>query len=227
VSWPWLAKLALNASKCSDHVRFRAGILFCRKAQPVPSSFKFSSPCSLSRLLWSNLRMPGVNALPEAPHSSKLPLIPLSESIAFDRQPIIIANPNGSVRSYDSMIVAEIKEKARDSVQREARGVSALTLIKTARNQSLNARTLEEKGDLKNALDAVTKSAKLAQMFMDSAEFVAEKQHGKHGMLYREFNDFILVWKFNVSVVVHQMNSESSRMTEVTSREGQLLWSPS
>jgi ubiquitin carboxyl-terminal hydrolase 8 len=97
------------------------------------------------------------------------------------------------------MTTLEIKEKAKDFVRKEARGATALTLIKTARSQVVNARTSEDKGDYRGALDAVTKAATLAQMFMGSSEFTEEKQPGKHGVLYKEFHDFISVRNFLLS----------------------------
>ena len=87
------------------------------------------------------------------------------------------------------MTVAEIKDKAKESVQKEARGASAITLLRTARTQSAKARTSEESGDLKGALDAITKAASLTRMCMDSSEFKTEK----HGVLHKEFRDFMAV----------------------------------
>jgi hypothetical protein len=95
---------------------------------------------------------------------------------------------NGFPRSTDNMTVSGIKEKAKEHVQKEARGASASSLIKAARHQSLVARECELKGDLKSALSAVIMAASLAQMCMQSAE-LAEKR----GVLYKEFAEYMEV----------------------------------
>ena len=83
-------------------------------------------------------------------------------------------------------------EKAKENVQKEARGASPLSLIKSARTQSGKAKDCELKGDLKGTLNAVTKAASLAQMCMDSPEFIAEGR-GKRGVLHKEFTEFMEV----------------------------------
>lgn len=79
---------------------------------------------------------------------------------------------------------------AKEAVRKEARGASALTLIKTARSQLVTAKDYESQGDLKGALSAFTKAASLAQMTMDTAEFASESK-GKGGVLRKEFTEFI------------------------------------
>jgi hypothetical protein len=102
----------------------------------------------------------------------------------------ISAAQNGLTRFSDDMTVAEIKTKARETVQKEARGASAMTLIKTARAQYHLAKEYEMNGDLKSALGTFTKAAGLAKMTMDSTEFVAETASGRTGVLRKEFTDF-------------------------------------
>ncbi|KIJ65500.1 hypothetical protein HYDPIDRAFT_27500 [Hydnomerulius pinastri MD-312] len=97
---------------------------------------------------------------------------------------------NGSVPTNDNLTVAEVKEKAKEEARNAARGVSAISLIKSARNQSQLARVHENDGDLKGALGALLKAGSLAHMVMNSSEFIAESKAGKHGVLYREFVDF-------------------------------------
>ncbi|KAF9233475.1 hypothetical protein BU15DRAFT_53836 [Melanogaster broomeanus] len=97
---------------------------------------------------------------------------------------------NGSVATKDNLTVAEVKEKAKEDVRKAAHGVSAISLIKTARSQSQLAQINENQGDLKGALSALLKAGSLAHMFMNSPEFIAENKHGKHGVLYKEFLDF-------------------------------------
>jgi len=92
------------------------------------------------------------------------------------------------------MSVAEIKEQAKQQVQRGSRGVSALSLIRSAKGQISLAQSREGASDLKGALSAFTKAASLTQVFMDSAEFKAENVPGKRGLLWKEFSDFQQVW---------------------------------
>lgn len=90
----------------------------------------------------------------------------------------------------DGMSVAEIKEQAKQQVQRGIRGVTALSLIHSAKGQVSLAQSREGAGDLKGALSAFTKAASLTRVFMDSAEFKAENAPSKRGVLWREFTDF-------------------------------------
>ncbi|KDR80822.1 hypothetical protein GALMADRAFT_222419 [Galerina marginata CBS 339.88] len=88
------------------------------------------------------------------------------------------------------MSVAEIKTRAKEGVGKEARGVSAITLIKTARTQILSAKEYEAKGDLRSAFGSYIKAATLAKMTMDSPEYVQESK-GKGGVVRKELNDFL------------------------------------
>jgi len=88
--------------------------------------------------------------------------------------------------------VLEIKNKAKESVQREARGFSALTLIKSARLQLATARDSEVKGDLRTAFSSYIKAATLAKMTMDSQDYAIESK-GKGGAIRQELNDFLNV----------------------------------
>jgi len=114
---------------------------------------------------------------------------------------VISAAQNGFTRFNDDMTVAEIKIKARETVQKEARGASAMSLIKAARTQFLRAKEYEMNGDLKSALGTFTKAASLAKMAMDSTEFVAEAASGKTGLLRKEFTDFWEVSTYNKTVI--------------------------
>jgi ubiquitin carboxyl-terminal hydrolase 8 len=98
------------------------------------------------------------------------------------------------VKPSEEMSVAEIKEQAKQQAQRGSRGVSALSLIRSAKGQISLAQSREGAGDLKGALSHFTKAASLTQVFMDSAEFKAENLPGKRGVLWREFSDFHQVW---------------------------------
>ncbi|KAF9466165.1 hypothetical protein BDZ94DRAFT_1188229 [Collybia nuda] len=82
------------------------------------------------------------------------------------------------------MNAAAIKEKAKESVLKEARDASPLTVIKIARTQYLAGRDNEERGDLKGALAAFIKSVSLAKMAIDSPE------NERGGSLRKEINEF-------------------------------------
>ncbi|KAH9983664.1 hypothetical protein BJV77DRAFT_1062378 [Russula vinacea] len=111
--------------------------------------------------------------------------------------PSVTVSPASSPSTFPSsssttpnMSVAEIKEQAKQQAQRGSRGVSALSLIRSAKGQISLAQSRESTGDLKGALSAFTKAASLTQVFMDSAEFKAESVPGKRGVLWKEFSDF-------------------------------------
>lgn len=85
--------------------------------------------------------------------------------------------------------VADIKAAAKDQVQK-LRGASATSLLRSARDQILLAKSKEGEGDLRGALSSLTKAAALSQMFMDSSEFKQEMSPGKKGVLTRDFLNF-------------------------------------
>lgn len=147
--------------------------------------------------------MPGVVILPSPPQSipgfgSTYPcgghLVPSPPQRSSLTLIGVAAMQNGFTRNQEMTTAAEVKEKAKEAVQKEARSASALTLIKIARSQMTLARECELRGDLKGALGALTKAASLANMFMSSAEFQAEK--GK-GVLRNELVSFMEVSTFS------------------------------
>ena len=84
---------------------------------------------------------------------------------------------------------------------KEARGVSAITLIKTARSQILSAREHEVKGDLRTALGNYIKAATLTKMAMDSPEYSQENRVKAGGVIRKELNDFLEVC--SLSLLTH------------------------
>lgn len=101
-------------------------------------------------------------------------------------------NSNNSYADNNTVSVADIKHKAKEGVNKEARGVSAITLIKTARSQLLFAKEYEAKGDLRAALGSYIKAATLTKMAMDSSEY-AQESKGKGGVIRKELNDLLSV----------------------------------
>ena len=84
-------------------------------------------------------------------------------------------------------------------MNKEARGVSAVTLIKSARTQIISAREYEAKGDLKGALGTYIKAATLTKMAMDSPEYMQETRgKGAGGVIRKELNELLEV-SFSVS----------------------------
>ena len=113
----------------------------------------------------------------------------------------ISATQTGFTQFNDDMTAAEIKIKAQATVQKEARGASAMSLIRAARAQSLLAKKYEMNGNLKIALDAFTKAASLAKMTMESAEFAAESASSRTGLLRKEFTDFWVVSAYKATTM--------------------------
>jgi len=101
-------------------------------------------------------------------------------------------NNNTAPRSYDGLSVVDIRQRAKDSVIKEAKGINAVTLIRTARTQVLTARDYEAKGDLRSALATYIKAATLTKMAMDSQEY-SQESRGKGGVIRKELNDFLEV----------------------------------
>ncbi|KIK68849.1 hypothetical protein GYMLUDRAFT_236746 [Collybiopsis luxurians FD-317 M1] len=81
--------------------------------------------------------------------------------------------------------ISLLKRQAKHSVTTSAKGASALTLLHSARAQYLLAGTCESEGDLRGALTAFTKAAKLAQMVFGTVEW-----NGNSGVK-KELKDFM------------------------------------
>ncbi|KAL0953949.1 hypothetical protein HGRIS_005110 [Hohenbuehelia grisea] len=127
--------------------------------------------------------MPGVALLPSP--SSGAFNTPNGNSSASSA-----ARPSTSSAQSDDMSIQDILNNAREKVQRETRGATAMTMIKTARRQALQGKDYETRGNLKGALAAYTQALVLAKHTVDSSEMTAENRAGKGGMLKKEFNDF-------------------------------------
>ncbi|KDQ26519.1 hypothetical protein PLEOSDRAFT_1043620, partial [Pleurotus ostreatus PC15] len=84
----------------------------------------------------------------------------------------------------DEMNISEITSSAKDAVNRETRGATPMSMIKTARRQVQQGKDYELRGDLKSALAAYTQAAALAKVTLDHPEMK------KGGGLKKEFNDF-------------------------------------
>ncbi|KIK79747.1 hypothetical protein PAXRUDRAFT_266669 [Paxillus rubicundulus Ve08.2h10] len=108
---------------------------------------------------------------------------------------------NGHITTNDNLSVAEVKDKAKNDVRKFARGVSAMSLLGSARSQVQLAQIHENQGDLKGALSALLKAGILAHTVMNGAEYSAEQKPGKHGVLYRECSDFKKVRHYLLMVV--------------------------
>ncbi|KAI0738660.1 cysteine proteinase [Daedaleopsis nitida] len=91
--------------------------------------------------------------------------------------------------SYKGDTITDIKNSAKETAH-QARGASAASLLASARTQIRLAQAKENEGDLKGALSALTKSASLVQLLIDTPEFKADSHAGKKGVLFKEFMDF-------------------------------------
>lgn len=99
---------------------------------------------------------------------------------------------NGSPPTHRET-AADIKSAAIQQCQ-QLRSVSAPTLLRTVREQVARAGTLENEGDLKGALKALTIAAHLTARVMVAPEVRQEKQqHGMKGPLNKELSSFTLV----------------------------------
>ena len=105
---------------------------------------------------------------------------------------------NGSVATTE---VAEVKERVEEDIRKAAKGMSPISLIKTARTQSQQARIFENQGDLKAAFDPLLRASILTHMFMNNEEFLAESKPGRHGLLYKQFIDFQKVHNCLVNLI--------------------------
>lgn len=134
--------------------------------------------------------MPGVTFIPSPPGLGGFgPSLPNNVQNGGGQPPAIhSANSSSVIRSMDTMSVSEIKAKAKEAVQKEGRGASAMSLIKIARVQLQNAKDFEVKGDLKSALASFIKTASLMKMAIDSAEFAQDR-----GTIRSEWNDLVSV----------------------------------
>lgn len=101
---------------------------------------------------------------------------------------ISLATPCSPGFSRDDQTVAEIKGKAKNAVH-GVRGASAISLLRSARDQALQGFTLEKDGDLKGALQSFLVSAQLMQLVIAHQEFKQERE-GKKGVVWKEFTEF-------------------------------------
>jgi len=92
--------------------------------------------------------------------------------------------------AYANMSVADIKNKAKETVLREATKASAASLLRVARDQILKAKDLESAGDHAAALEGYIKTATLLKIAIDSPDY---KREGARGSLRKEMSDFIQV----------------------------------
>ncbi|KAJ7625489.1 ubiquitin carboxyl-terminal hydrolase 4 [Roridomyces roridus] len=93
---------------------------------------------------------------------------------------------NGVGKHLDNMSTVQIKAQMIEAVRRESRGAGALALLKAARNQIVQAKDYEGKGDLRNALASYTKTVSLVKAALDSTEY---KRESAGGVVHKECLD--------------------------------------
>lgn len=102
---------------------------------------------------------------------------------------------NSRTAPNERISISDIKEQAKEDAHMHViDGISAILLLKAARNQCQVAQANEDQGDLKGALSALLKAGSLAAMVMNSKEFTGESRPGKYGLLYKEFINFHKVY---------------------------------
>ena len=164
--------------------------------------------------------MPGVT-LPNHPSGNGLSTGQSSLNPITTQYSIILLSASHNNRVLDKTPVADIKLKAKEAVKREAKGASAITLIKTARAQIFSAKEHEANGDLGGALASFIKAATLAKMTMDSTEYVQEAK-SKGGVLRKELHDFLEVSLSSKLMFISLIKLFS--MTAAISMRVLLLW---
>lgn len=87
--------------------------------------------------------------------------------------------------------IEQIKEDAREKAGRLSRNAAAITLIRSAKQQSQRADQARAGHDLEEALSALMMAGVLTRAFMNTEEFKREGQ--AKGVLYKEFQEFSTV----------------------------------
>jgi ubiquitin carboxyl-terminal hydrolase 8 len=100
---------------------------------------------------------------------------------------------DGSDFISNNVSTSEIRKQAKESISNEARGLSALTLIRTARTQILSAQEQEGKGDLALAYASYIKAATLIKLTMDSPEHVQNANLDTSTAIRAELAEFLQV----------------------------------
>ena len=146
--------------------------------------------------------MPSVSVLPSSPahrnfgagSSSGSPILNESDNNVSRGFPSVngvnggSSGDDGSSGQGPELTVAEIKDKVRSLVN-GFRGASAISLLRSARDQAFTGASLERDGDIRGAYRALLSCAQLSQAFLIHADFKAESQ-GKKGVVWNEWQDF-------------------------------------
>jgi ubiquitin carboxyl-terminal hydrolase 8 len=91
--------------------------------------------------------------------------------------------------------VANIKERAKEraSSVTKTKGISANSLMRVAQDLSFDAQKAEDLGDLKKSLGLWVQASSLLAALFDTADYKAEAQPGKRGVVYKEVNEWMQV----------------------------------
>ncbi|KAG5653604.1 hypothetical protein H0H81_011976 [Sphagnurus paluster] len=138
--------------------------------------------------------MPGVTVMPSSPglgaFGSPQPQLGkrMSHNLENGQQtrtiPATLNGSNASGNQYEGLDVARIKEKAIESVTKRTRGISPMTLIKSAKTQYMQGREKQQKGELRVAYASYMTAASLVKLAMESPE------NSKGSVLSKEIRDF-------------------------------------
>ncbi|TRM57899.1 hypothetical protein BD626DRAFT_513251 [Schizophyllum amplum] len=137
--------------------------------------------------------MPGISVLPSTPNGLPSPG-PSSQALASLPSTSRMGTPgssgNGPRRSDEEDSINEIKKSAQDAVTKETRGASGISLLRSARTQTVKGKEHEAKGELKEALSAYAKAAALAFRTLDHKDLLEEKKD-KGGVFMKEVKQYI------------------------------------
>ena len=97
--------------------------------------------------------------------------------------------------SNNDETVADIKERAKEKASSVAKtkGISATSLMRVAKDTALEARKVEDSGDLKKSLELWVQASSLTSALFETADYKAEASPGKRGAIYREVTDWMQV----------------------------------
>jgi hypothetical protein len=108
------------------------------------------------------------------------------KSISFGLILAVGMDTLGSTSTLADEEIRRIKDSARETVARETRNVSSISVLTQAKKQLELAQALQNNGDYPGSLRSFYISAELMSKSMDSPEF-------KSGVLKREVTDFVSV----------------------------------
>jgi hypothetical protein len=121
--------------------------------------------------------------------------------------------------SNNNETVASIKERAKEKAfsVTKTKGISAISLMRLARDSAFEAQKAEDSGDLKKSLGLLVQTTSLLSALYDTADFGAESKPGKKGAIYKEVTEWMQV-SFSVALRFERFEDHNSHSTGVEPR---------